>query len=104
VLTNTVTSALDRTQNSNRFSAHIVKATVASTLKAAADALGLEEIAELKVKCSQTTVKSTREKNRVEVVAAAKEALAKEPGPFLLQWDGKLLPDDPGGNDGRHFS
>lgn len=97
-----MTSALDRTQNSNRFASHILKSTVASTLKAAADALGLEDFTELKVICSQSTVKREREKNRVEVVAAAKKALATKPGPFLLQWVGKLLPDDPG--KGGHFS
>ena len=92
-----MTAALDRTQNSNRFAAHIVKTTVESTLEAVADVLDIPEVKDLKLKCSQRTVGSKREKNRTEIADEARHILDSTPGPLSLHWDGKLLPDDPAG-------
>lgn len=95
VLTSAVTSALDRTQTSDRFAAHLIKKTVKSTLEAAASTLGNEDIRQLSPTSPSRSI--LRRANRQGIVYDLKSnKLASDPGPFLLHWDGKLLPDTPG--------
>lgn len=96
MLTSDVTAALDRTQTSARFSSHIIKQTVTSTLQAAANALGLDNH-EVKFKpvYSQSSVRRKRTENRKGIVSEIQENLSNTEKCFV-HWDGKLLPDDPG--------
>lgn len=94
VLSKAITSAVDRTQTSDRFSVHIIKQTVDSTLNAVADCLGVpREELDVKPNVSYSTIRRHRQSNRKKVVAEAMENLCAAPGPFFLHWDGKLLAD-----------
>lgn len=87
-LTTSVTSALDRTQTSDRFAAHIVKKTV----EAAASALELDsDDVKVKFTASKTSVARLRTQNRKETVAEVRSDFDNNKGPFVVHWDGKLF-------------
>lgn len=99
MLDSEVTSALDRTQTSSKFAAHILKKTVKSTLKATAEVLGLtsEEFdVKLKPVVSTASVKRLRTSNRVTAVSDIQKKITNVIERCFVHWDSKLLPDTPG--------
>ncbi|KAK3910427.1 Carbamoyl-phosphate synthase large chain [Frankliniella fusca] len=98
VLTKEVTSALDRTQTSSRFGAHLVQKSVTSALQAASCALNLEGTnLKLKPVFSTSSVGRKRTENRTSIVENIQQNVIAHPGPFFVHFDGKLLPDEPDG-------